>query len=382
MGIGQAAVEALSVSLISDLVTWRNVFLGNSFFYVGVYVGEAVSGQIATAFTETDTSWQVAMRAIGITGIIVSLALRLILREPNRRKSLVQNDQGMARGGELMPGTDDTVHMQDRSLKAVKGDIYATLQYILHMRSFWLLLLSSSFRLLAGNIFGYYMPGYLTTLYPNTGNLLSRYGIIVGTVGSVTVLLGGLLTSVFWERTKLMPIYLTAVGGMVSSIFVLLMVFSRTISNDNEERGVRMLYGVMSGAYLTAELWLGCLNALIALLLTPAYKTFGLAIWSSVQVLMYSSGPEIIGLALRNTDPESAAYVTTTRDCLAIIIVVGYWVCGVGLLLAIPLLKRDLRREFVHGRLSPQRRFAFIAFGTVLGVLVVVLFTVSLVYST
>lgn len=382
MGIGQAAVEALSISLISDLVTWRNVFLGNSFFYVGVYVGEAVSGQIATAFTETDTSWQVAMRAIGITGIIVSLALRLILREPKRRKSLVQDGEGIARDGELMPGAGNAVHVRDRSFKAVKTDIYATLQYILHMRSFWLLLLSSSFRLLAGNVFGYYMPGYLSTLYPNTSNLLSRYGIIVGTVGTATVLLGGLLTSLFWHRTKLMPIYLTAIGGMVSSIFVLLMVFSRAISDDNEERGVHTLYGVMCGAYLTAELWLGCLNALIALLLPPAYKTFGLAIWSSVQVLMYSSGPEIIGLALRNTDPESAAYVTTTRDCLAIIIVVGYWVCGIGLLSAIPLLKRDLRRDFVLGRLSSKRKLAFIGFGIAVGVLVVVLFTVSLVYST
>jgi MFS family permease len=68
MGIGQAAVEALSISLISDLVAWRNVFLGNSFLYVGVYVGEAVNGQIANAFINTDTSWQIAMRAIGITG--------------------------------------------------------------------------------------------------------------------------------------------------------------------------------------------------------------------------------------------------------------------------------------------------------------------------
>jgi MFS family permease len=68
MGIGQAAVEALSISLISDLVAWRNVFLGNSVLYVGVYVGEAVNGQIANAFINTDTSWQIAMRAIGITG--------------------------------------------------------------------------------------------------------------------------------------------------------------------------------------------------------------------------------------------------------------------------------------------------------------------------
>ncbi|ORX98306.1 major facilitator superfamily domain-containing protein [Clohesyomyces aquaticus] len=382
MGIGQAAVEALSISLISDLVTWRNVFIGNSFFYVGVYVGEAVSGQIATAFTKTDTSWQVAMRAIGICGIVVAVLLRLILREPSRRRSLVQDEEdGIAADGEMVPGMGSFPHTRERSFKAVKRDVYTTCQYLLRMHSFWLLLLSSSFRLLAGNVFGYYMPGYLSTLYPNTANLLSRYGIIVGTVGTATVLLGGLLTALFWHRTKLMPIYLTAVGGMISSIFVLLMVFSRDIADDDEQRGVRTLYGVMCGAYLTAELWLGCLFALIALLLPPAYKTFGLAIWSSVQVLMYSSGPEIIGLALRNTDPESQAYITTTRDCLAVIIVIGYWACGIGLLAAIPLLKRDLRRDFVRGKLSQRRRLAFGGFGVAVAVLVIVLFTVSLVYS-
>lgn len=87
MGIGQAAVESLSVSLISDLVGWRNVFLGESVFYVGVYVGEAISGQIATAFAQTHISWQVAMRAIGITGIVVAVLLRLVLREPERNSS-------------------------------------------------------------------------------------------------------------------------------------------------------------------------------------------------------------------------------------------------------------------------------------------------------
>ncbi|CAN9172217.1 unnamed protein product [Alternaria alternata] len=61
------------------------------------------------------------------------------------------------------------------------------------------------------------------------------------------------------------------------------MVFSRDIAGGSEDRGIKILYGVMSLAYLTAELWLGCLFALIALLLPPRYKTFGLAIWGSVQ---------------------------------------------------------------------------------------------------
>ena len=383
MGIGQAAVEALSISLISDLVEWRNVFLGNSVLYVGVYVGEAVNGQIATAFNKTGTSWQVAMRAIGITGIVIAVLLRVVLREPSRRKSLVQEQEGVAERtvDDMFASFDSVPHSKYRNIKTARTDLVATVKYLLRMRSFWLLVLSAAMRQLGGNVFGYYMPGYLSGLYPDTGNLLSRYGIIVGTVGSVTVLTGGLLTSLLWNKTKLTPIYLTSIGGMISSVFVLLMVFSRQIAGDSEVKGVRILYGTMSAAYLTAELWLGCLFALIALLLPPAYKTFGLAIWSSVQVLIYSSGPEVMGLALRNADPDSQQYLVATRDCLAAIIVIGYWACAVGLLAAIPLLRRDLRRDFIQGPLSMRRKLGFLVFAVTLACLVIVLFTLSLVYG-
>lgn len=389
MGIGQAAVESLSISLISDLVAWRNVFLGTSVLYVGVYVGEAVSGQIAHAFTETETSWQVAMRAIGITGIVVAVLVRIAVKEPARRESLVvvlgypeaTSAASPSCVEDSRVGPEAGTRSRKRSIRDAKADLRDTLEYVLRMRCFWLLLISASMRQLAGNVFGFYMPGYLSTLYPNTTNLLSRYGIIVGTVGSATVLTGGLLTSLLWTKTKLTPVYLTAVGGMVSSVFVLIMIFSRELAMNNEARGVRILYGSMAAAYATAELWLGCLFALVALLMPPNYKTFGLAIWTSVQVLVYSSGPEAMGLALRNEDPSSPSYVAATRNSLAVIIVFGYWACGVGLLSAVPLLKRDLRMDFVKGCLSLGRRAAFGSFALAVVCLVLVLFTMSLVFA-
>jgi len=381
MGIGQASVEALSVSLISDLVGWRNVFLGESVFYVGVYIGEAVSGQIATAFTNTGTSWRVALRAIGITGLVVAVLLRAVLREPERRRGLVQ---GLSEDGEREERSRnrETPSIRSPKLRTARADLSASFSYVIRMRSFWLLVLSAGFRQLAGNVFGYYMPSYLGDTYPDHPEIFSRYGIIVGVVGSVTVLSGGALTSFLWQRTKLTPIYLTAIGGMLSSLFVLLMVFSRDIANGDQDRGIKILYGTMSIAYLTAETWLGALFALVALLLPPAYKTFGLAIWGSVQVLIYSSGPQIIGLALRNEETASEAYRRVTQLCLAVLIPVGYWCAGVGLLLAVPLVKRDLERDFVVGRLSRRRRVGMGMFAGVLGVVVVVLFTVSLVYQT
>lgn len=374
MGVGQSAVEALSISLISDLIQWRNVFLGSSAFYVGVYIGEAVSGQIAVAFPNDPNGWRVALRAIGITGIVLAILVRLIIRDPKRQDSIVES--AMKLNQEVPPA------QAPNKFQAAKVQLQDTMAYLLRMRSFWLLVLSASFRQLAGNVFGYYMPSYLANTYPDKPELLSRYGIIVGVVGSVTVLAGGALTSLLWERTKMTPLYMTGIGGMISSLFVLLIIFSRNIAHGDQNMGVEILYGVMSLAYLTAESWLGALFGLVALLLPPRYKTFGLAIWSSIQVLIYSAGPEIIGLALRNTDVASAAYTKDTQVALAVIIPVGYWLAGIGFLAAVPLLKHDLSRDILANTLGRGSKIGIWTFAFVICAMVIALFVASIVIAT
>ena len=348
----------------------------DSILYVGVYIGEAISGQIATAFTKSGTPWNHALIAIGIVGVVIAILVRLLIQEPERQVSLVHNDLAQSIG----------LHREKKSGKekmhSAFGDIKSTFSYVLCMHSFWLLTLSASFRQLSGNVFGYYMPTYLSTLYASQTDLLSHYGIVVGVVGSVTVLTGGFSTSQFWNRTKVLPLYLTAVGGMISSIFVIIMVFSHKLASSSESSGTRILYGSMSAAYLTAELWLGAINSLIALLLPPRCKTFGLAIWTATQVLIYSTGPEIIGLALRNVESGSATYLVDTRIALAVIIPCGYWIAGIGFLLAVPLVKRDLASDSVLKLLGPSRRIAFVAFGISLLIIVVILFVLSIVYKS
>ena len=372
MGLGQSCVEPLSVSLISDLAGgWRDVFIGEAVLYVGVYIGEAISGQIATAFIDNETGWRIALRAIGITGLVVAVVLRVIIRDVERNAGMVADDKMY----------EEAVTPKSH-FRTAKQQVRLTLSYLVRLRSFWLIVASASIRQLAGNVFGYYMPSYLGNTYPDKDNLLSRYGIIVGVVGSVTVLSGGILTSILWKRTQTTPLWLTGLGGMISSLFVLLMVFSRDIANGSQDRGVRILYGCMSVAYLTAELWLGAMNGLIALLLPPKYKTFGLAIWAAIQVLVYSSGPEIIGLALRGTDPGSEIYTKDSQVALAVIIPVCYWLAGVGFILAVPLLKADVTNGVeIMSPISRQRRAAFWTAAGFIACLVIALFVASIVYA-
>ena len=335
---------------------------------MGVYVGEAISAQIATAFKKTDTPWNTAMKAIGIVGLVVAILVRVVIREPARQTSLKQGEESFEIDS-------------PRNAHTAKSDFVATLKHVLRMRSFWLLTISAGFRQLSGNVFGYYMPGYLSSIYPSQTNLLSNYGIIVGVVGSFSVVAGGLASSFLSHRTVMTPLYMTAFGGMISSIFVVLMIFSKTAAGGDESRGTTVLYGVMSAAYLTAETWLGAFNSLLVLLLPPQYKTFGLAIYMSTLVLMYSTGPQIIALALRNIDVNSEGYVKRVRIVLAVLIPLGYWLAGIGFLFCIRKVRQDIQGDHVQqGEMSRTRKLLYVAFVLLLGCLVVALFVTSLVF--
>lgn len=335
--------------------------------YLGVYIGEAISAQIASAFKKTDTPWNTALKAIGIVGVVVAILVRLVIREPDRQTSLKKGEENDLIG---RPG----------HARSAKNDFVATLRYVILMRSFWMLTVSAGFRQLSGNVFGYYMPGYLSSIYSQS-NLLSNYGIIVGVVGSFSVVAGGLISSILSRKTVMTPLYMTAIGGMISSIFVILMIFSKSLAGGDETRGATILYGVMSAAYLTAETWLGAFNSLLALLLPPQYKTFGLSIYMSTLVLIYSTGPQIMSLALRNIEVNSEGYVERVRIVLAVLIPLGYWIAGVGFLLAIAKVRQDIQGNYVQqGKISKRRKLSFTAFAVLLGFLVIALFVTSLIF--
>ena len=426
MGLGQAAVEALSVSLISDLVGARRewVWIAEGALYVGVYVGEAVNAQISTAFKRNGLSWRIALRGVGIAGLVIALAIRIVIREPRRRASLLQHgnhvdrendDAGTSPSNRPLSGTEkrgiaspvspssqDIYATEPQFIPAsgklggfalAKSQLRTSLHHGISMHSFALLTLAASARQLSGNVFGYYMPSYLSSLYPSFPNLLSNYGIIVGVVGSFAVLLGGILSA--WavvprrgrEGWVTFPLYLTGIGGMVSSFFVLLMIYSNQIRGGDEDSGSKVLYATMTLAYLTAELWLGAFAALLVLLFPPRLKTFLLAIYQAVIILVYSSGPEIVGLALQNVDPGSPEYIERTKVVLAVMIPVGYWIAGVLFLLAVAQVRKDVKEMHVSDwgvelRVnSSSRKAAFAGCLTLLAAIVVVLFALSIVYG-
>ena len=74
--------------------------------------------------------------------------------------------------------------------------------------------------------------------------------------------------------------------------------------------------------------------SLIVSLLPIRFKTLGYAIFGLVQLLIYSSGPEIVSIAQYRADVDPAGvdrYITVTRIILCVLIPFGYCACAVGL---------------------------------------------------
>lgn len=212
-------------------------------------------------------------------------------------------------------------------------------------------------------------------LYPNqTAYLITTYGIIVGTVGTFASLLGGSLSSAFSQRVPTLPLYLVAIGGVLSAPFVIVMVFSRELAGQNSDQGLAILFGSMTAAYLTAEMWLGPIAALIVRLFPIRFKTFSFTVYSLVNILVYSSGPEIVAIAQKRSNVDStddpAQYIRVTRVILAVVIPAGYVISAAGFLQAAqsPCYPCDLGKIYSsdtsgnqHARLaiSSRRKWTF-----------------------
>lgn len=360
----------------------------DSILYVGVYIGEAVSAQIATAFAATNTPWNDALKGIGVAGLVLALCLRTVAREPER-KNLIKTSEPIS--SHTSPPREEANIAAHRSASSAFVLLRDSVRHVMRMKSFWILTLAGGARQFSGNVFGTYMPSYLSSIYPHRPDLLSHYGIVVGVVGSVAVLIGGLICSTT-PHVPLMALYLTGVGGMISGPFVVCMVFSLQLAGPyGANTGLRILYGTMSAAYMTAELWLGAFASLLASLLPPEMKTFCLSIYTCTIILIYSSAPQIIGLALRSYDTQSPAYIRATRNILAILIPVGYWVAGLGFLVGAVKVKHDIavRRgqaaerndDVTYTPLSKWRVAAFAVFLSILVSLTIALLVTSLVVN-
>lgn len=136
----------IAVSLISDIAPLPFVPFFESFLYVGVYIGEAISSRISAIFKSTGTSWRVALKAIGIAGCVVAVVLRVVAREPERTylassPGCPKDVQSGLKGRTWRINLAHGVHQ-----------LRDAIRHAISLKSFWLITLSASLRQVSGNM--------------------------------------------------------------------------------------------------------------------------------------------------------------------------------------------------------------------------------------
>ena len=369
MSIFHAGIEALSISLISDMIPWPDVFVGISVFYASRYLTQATAGRIALIFEVLGVKkWGDRAKCTGIVGIIFAVIVALVIPEPDRQKSLLADSiQGFGFYRE-----------KDKDKNAISGwkDVKDTCMQMMGLKSLWILVLSTGVKLLGTDLFNAHIADSLQSVSQDRINLTNTYGLIYGAAGSASIIFGGITALVIWRTTtcwrwKAVPFWISAVGGVASNIFLICALFSRT--NRSEATTLTIIYSNIAATLFASETWLGVLSTIMVSLLSPSCKTLGFAVCSAIQWVIYAAGPEALRLGLGAKDPSGASYAQIIKVAISIIIPLCHLWAGVGILLGIRLVRHDMEVPEVLGNLSYGRRLRFVFAAVISASIVIVL---------
>ncbi|KAF2715586.1 MFS general substrate transporter [Pleomassaria siparia CBS 279.74] len=375
MRIFQASTEAFSISLISDMVPWPEVFLGSSVFYTTSHITQSTASRIVLIFDVLNMQkWGDRLKCTGVVGMIFAVVVALVIPEPKRQKNLA---------AEMALFAIYRERKREKNWRVTWKDMKGSITHMLQLRSLWVLVLSMGMKKLGGSLIVNYIPDYFQSVYPDRRELPDVYGIIFGATASTSVLIGGLTTTIIWRvtttwRWKSIPFWLAALGGMASCIFMICAIFS---TNDRSELiAVKVLYANMTVAFCISETWTGSLSTITISLLKPAYKTFGFATCLVLQWMISAAGPEILRLTLTNKDEASDSYDRKMQIVLSTVVTLCYFIGGVGILAAIPRVRHDMELRGRCEKLGSRRKmgFTFAGIVVIVGVIVLVVFDVKM----
>ena len=138
----------LELNIFDTVLPMKVVPVGESFLYVGVYIGELISSNLSVVFPN---DWRATLKGVGISGFVVTLALVLVVREPARRREYLQltttssseskqgksfNDGDEFVGKAIVPDTGSVVQARHFSLLGGRqGEFMASLVRIVRMLS-------------------------------------------------------------------------------------------------------------------------------------------------------------------------------------------------------------------------------------------------------
>jgi len=295
-GIVQTTAEVLSVSLISDMLPWPEVFVGVSWFFLSRYLGFALNNAIIELFHASKLGGGRSFTiGTGIVGIGVAICILFIVRESKRQRGLVVSSDHQQE-------TTASISVLDHK-PGIWTNIRATIKHMAHLRSLWLITLGATLMSAASATLHSYLPIYLQNVNTLHSNLPGSYSLIHATTGSISVLCGGFVTCLIYrfsqhEKWNEISLWITALALFLSAPFAVVAVLSK--EDMGVETGISVLRGTLATSLTLSEFGVGVLPTLIVALLPPGYKTLGFAICDFVCSNVSAAVVELVRIGLHN----------------------------------------------------------------------------------
>lgn len=202
LALGESAQLSPSVSMLADLFGRRVRARVMSVFAMGPAIGIMI-GLMAAGYLNQHYGWRVALFAIGVPGLVLSVLLRFTIAEPPRG------------------GSDETG--VDREPKSLAH----TLRFLFGQRSYWLLLCAGA--LLAWPMFGTTLwgPSFMGRVHHlDSARIGFYFGTVYGVLGLCGTLTSGFIADYIGREHEDRKLLLPAVAALLTGPAYLLFLLA------------------------------------------------------------------------------------------------------------------------------------------------------------
>lgn len=235
VGVGEAGLSPAAHSLISDYFEPRRRASALSIYAFGIPLG-TMFGALAGGWIAQHFSWQAAFMLVGLPGVAVAIAIKLVIKEPprgwsDRHSALVEAEPPGAVGREASnagaPSAPD--HLAGGAAVARPPSILSVAKRLFGSWGMFHMAAGVTMASFAGYGTGQYIPPYFIRTF---GLDLATVGLLVGLVAGVAngagTLLGGFLTDWASKRNTRWYALVPAIGLVIATPLYLL-TFSRDV---------------------------------------------------------------------------------------------------------------------------------------------------------
>jgi MFS family permease len=285
VGVGEAACTPPAHSLLADYFPPERRATALAIYGMGIHVG-ILFGFLVGGWMNELFGWRNALYVVGLPGLILSVVVRLTVREPER---------GAADGLAAPPAA---VPMRE-AVREVR-----TLASLRHMT------LGAGLHSFAGYALAAWGPAFLVRVHHmGTAEVGTSLGLITGFGGAAGAILGGTLADRLGRRDARWTLWVPAIA---STIEVPLLLAFLLVDSTSAALTVAV------PAVLAGAVWLGPIFSAVQNLVRPAMRAFTSALMLFVVNLIgLGLGPQAVGVMNDGLGPQFGSEAIRYSLCLA-----------------------------------------------------------------